>query len=80
MMKVLISIIITGHTLHFTLHMDESWIFILSSHQMAPHFDTYFVTFSALGALGGYYVFWRLRSTSTMYHRPFAKHFLYDCQ
>ena len=47
-MKVLIVIIITGHifyyTLHnYTLHMEESWIFIMSSHQMAPHFDTYFV-------------------------------------
>ena len=72
-MKVLISIIITGHT----LHMDESWIFILSSHQMAPHFDTYFV-----GILGSRIFrrnsFWRLRSTT--YHSQYVKHFLYDCQ
>ena len=42
-MKVLIVIIITGHIFYYTLHMEESWIFIMSSHQMAPHFDTYFV-------------------------------------
>ena len=67
MMEVLISIIITGHTLHYTLHMDESWIFILSSHQMAPHFGTYFV-----GILGSRIFrqnsFWRSRST--IYHVP----------
>ena len=69
-MKVLVSIIITGHTLHYTLHMDESWIFILSSHQMAPHFDTYFVTFSALGALGGYYSGVDLPLPCTTVHLP----------